>query len=101
MTRATSQARAMSVAVGMAQPLATVPKSSLPPYNSRASRKNRPTGPNTPPRVPISGLMALGMGFSAPPGRIDSVISLAAMPKKKTMNTSLTRKWTVMCLPKI
>ena len=55
----------------------------------------------TPPKVPINGFMALRMGFSAPPGSTDSVISLVAMPKKNTMNISLTRKWTVTALPNI
>ena len=41
------------------------------------------------------------MGFNAPPGRADSVISLVAIPKKNTINTSLMRKWIVTALPNI
>ena len=48
----------------------------------------------------MRGLIALLGGFSAPPGNTESVISLAAMPKKKTMNISLMRKWTVIGWPK-
>ena len=47
------------------------------------------TGPLTPPSVATSGASALRGGLSEPPGRHDSVTSLAAMPKKSTMNMSL------------
>jgi len=51
-------------------------------------------GPPTPPRVETSGLTtALAPpSRSIPYGRNDSVISTAAMPKKKHISTSLTMK---------
>jgi hypothetical protein len=92
--RATSHASAMSVAVGMPQPFA-MDASPL----SATHAKYTPMGPSTPPMVPSSGLMALRGGFSAPPGRQLSVISLAAMPKNSAMKMSLTRKCTLRWLP--
>ena len=38
-------------------------------------------------------------GFSGPPGRMESVISLVATPKKNTMNTPLMKKWAVRECP--
>ncbi len=77
---ATSQASAISVAVGIPRPQAhsTWPIMAFSPINTAI-------GPSTPPIVPSNGLIALAGGFSAPPGKQDSVISLAAMPKKKTI----------------
>ena len=53
------------------------------------------TGPATPPSVAKIGLIAFFIGLRLPPGRHDSVISFAAMPKNNTMKTSLTRKCNV------
>ena len=47
-----------------------------------------------------SGFTALVGGLRLPPGRQASVISLAAIPKKKTMKMSFTRKWTVSSCPR-
>ena len=72
-----------------------------PAVENPSQEEEEPAGPRTPPSVPNKGLIALGMGFRAPPGSNDWVISLVAMPKKKTMKISLMRKWTVTGLPKI
>lgn len=45
-----------------------------------------------PPAVPRSGLMAFLIGFSGPPFRTASQISLPATAKKKTMKISLIKK---------
>jgi len=52
--------------------------------------KKTATGPTTPPSVANSGLIDFEIGLRLPPGRQDSVISLAAIPKKNTMKMSLT-----------
>ena len=57
------------------------------------------TGPATPPSMPTSGLTARCNGFSAPPDNVDSVISLAAMPKKRHMNIPLMMKCNVSGCP--
>ncbi len=85
-SRAASQASAISVAVGMPQPLFN----SVYP-NKCVKRKNTAMGPITPPKVPRSGLTAFLMGFKAPLGKQASTISFAAIPKNSTINTSFAR----------
>ena len=79
----------MSVAVGTAQAVVTGGSGPV----TACSTKNTPTGPNTPPSVATAGIDALLRLESAPPGKKLSETSLAAIPKNRTMNRSLTMKW--------
>ncbi|CTQ50287.1 hypothetical protein JDO7802_02307 [Jannaschia donghaensis] len=79
----------MSVAVGMAHPLATASYVSDP--RKAASPRYTAIGPNIPPAVANRGVAAF-LPRKLPFLRITaSQTSLAAMAKKKAMRTSFTR----------
>ena len=76
----------MSVAQGIAQP--RINEGCL---NNQQPTTYRNAGPTTPPKVEKSGMAAFRGDDKEPPGRIDSRISLAAIPKNIHMSTSLTQ----------